>query len=89
MRAAKVDQNHAEIVKALRDYGAMVWSLASVGKGVPDLLVTHNGTTILMEIKHGKNKLTLDQLKFHAEWTGSVLCVVTDVESAIRVLKVI
>ena len=39
MRAARVDQNHVEIVKALRDHGAFVVSLATVGKGVPDLLV--------------------------------------------------
>ena len=89
MRAAKVDQNHAEIVKALRDYGAMVWSLASVGRGVPDLLVTFKNTTILIEVKHGKNKLTEDQLKFHSDWTGGILCIVTDVESAIRVLNLI
>ena len=92
MRAARVDQNHVEIVKALRDYGAMVWSLASVGRGIPDLLVTFKNTTILMEVKDGKKSpsqrnLTKDQLKFHAEWTGGILCIVTDVEGALRVLK--
>ena len=51
MRAAKVDRNQTEIVQALRDYGAFVVSLATVGKGVPDLLVGFKRHTILMEIK--------------------------------------
>ena len=38
-QAAKVDDNQAAIVEALRSLGASVESLAAVGKGVPDLLV--------------------------------------------------
>jgi hypothetical protein len=89
MRAAKVDRNHVEIVKALRDYGAFVVSLASVGKGVPDLLVGYKRHTILIEVKFGNNKLTEDQIVFHGKWPGGVLAIVTDVESAIRVLKLV
>jgi Holliday junction resolvase len=89
MRAARVDQNHVEIVKALRDYGAFVVSLATVGKGVPDLLVGYKRHTILMEIKYGNNKLTEDQIVFHGKWTGGILAVVSDIESAIRVLKLV
>ena len=50
-----MDRNHVEIVKALRDYGAFVVSLASVGKGVPDLLIGYKRHTILMEVKFGRN----------------------------------
>ena len=41
----KTDANHADIVDALRRVGASVVSLASVGNGVPDLLVGFNGRT--------------------------------------------
>jgi Holliday junction resolvase len=89
MRAAKIDQNQVEIVDALRKHGAFVVSLASVGKGVPDLLIGYKRHTILMEIKFGNNKLTEDQIVFHGKWTGGVLAVVTDIESALRVLKLV
>ncbi|HJP47915.1 hypothetical protein [Acinetobacter venetianus] len=42
-RAAKIDANQTEIVKALRKFGASVQSLASTGKGCPDLLVGFRG----------------------------------------------
>jgi hypothetical protein len=89
MRAAKIDQNQVEIVDALRKHGAFVVSLASVGKGVPDLLIGYKRHTILMEIKFGNNKLTEDQIVFHGKWQGGVLAVVTDIESALRVLKLV
>ena len=92
-RRAKVDGNHGEIVDALRRAGASVTSLAAVGKGVPDLLVGHAGRTALVEVKDGSlppsaRGLTIDQQIWHAEWRGGTLAVVCDVESALRVLKV-
>ena len=44
-RAARIDRNQPEIVKALRQVGAHVTSLAAVGDGVPDLLVGFQGMT--------------------------------------------
>lgn len=93
MRAARTDANHTEVVKALRSAGAFVRSLAAVGDGMPDLLVTVNGRTALIEVKDGKKvksaqKLTPDQIKFHAEWTGSCLAIVDGPEAALRVLNV-
>lgn len=38
-RAAKVDTTQREIVETLRAHGCQVRSLASVGQGMPDLLV--------------------------------------------------
>ena len=92
-RRAKVDGNQADIVDALRRAGASVTSLAAVGKGVPDLLVGHRNRTALIEVKDGSlppsaRGLTLDQQIWHAEWRGGTLAVVCDVESALRVLKV-
>ena len=94
MRAARVDANHVQVVEALRAAGATVQSLAGVGKGVPDLLVGHQGHTLLMEVKDGhkspsKRQLTEDQLKWHGEWRGGTLAVVDGPEAALRALGVI
>jgi hypothetical protein len=51
-RAARVDHNHAEIVRALRDVGATVESLAAIGSGCPDALVGFRGVNVLLEIKN-------------------------------------
>ena len=90
-RAAKVDDNQEEIVKALRSVGATVQTLAAVGKGVPDLLVGHRGRTILIEVKDGKKspserRLTEDQVKWHGSWRGGPVAIVTDVEGALRAI---
>lgn len=92
-KRAKLDVNHLEIVATLRKCGATVVSLASVGSGVPDLLVGYSGQTCLMEIKDGdkppsQQKLSEDQLRFHAEWRGGPLVVVNSVDAALRILKV-
>jgi hypothetical protein len=71
-RAARLDANHEEITNAIRGRGWKVQSLASLGKGVPDLLVSGLGDTMLVEVKHGKNELTPDQVKWHAEWLGRI-----------------
>ncbi len=93
MRAAKIDANQNAIVDALRKAGATVQSLASVGKGVPDLLVGIRGRTALLECKDGAKppsarKLTPDQLTWHAAWQGGTLAVVDSPEAALRVLGV-
>jgi hypothetical protein len=90
-RAAKVDDNQAEIVEALKAVGCSVQSLAAVGDGVPDLLVGLRGKNLLMEIKDGskppsRRRLTPDQLKFMSRWKGHV-CVVINFEEALLALR--
>lgn len=92
-RRAKVDANHAEIVRALRKAGATVQSLAEIGDGCPDLLVGLAGKTVLIEVKDSaqppsKRQLTDDQLRWHGAWNGGTLAIVCDVESALRALEV-
>jgi Holliday junction resolvase len=87
MRAAKVDANHGEIVKALRDAGASVQSLATVGKGCPDLVVGKGPDTFLIEVKGPKGKLTDDQVKFIGEWRG-VVHIVRTVDDALQLVGV-
>jgi hypothetical protein len=89
-RSAKVDSNQSEIVAALRKAGAHVQSLAAIGKGCPDLLVSHRGRWHAMEIKDpakppSARKLTEDQVAWHREAQGPVW-VVTTPEEAIMCL---
>lgn len=75
----KIDTNHSEIVAALRACGWLVLSLASMGHGIPDLLIYRAGKYLLAEVKHGKGKLTSDQVDFHAVWPVVILRTVDDV----------
>ena len=95
-RAARVDENQNSIVKALRAHGCDVLSLAAVGKGCPDLLVSrpyYPHHLSLLEIKNpdqdpNKRKLKPAQLKFHAEWKGPIH-VVTSVQEALDAVGIV
>ena len=92
-RAAKIDANQDEVVKALRAVGASVQSLAATGKGCPDLLVGFRGVNYLMEVKDGNKRpseqlLTDDQVIWHKHWLGTVQ-VVNSSEKALRILGVV
>jgi hypothetical protein len=91
MRAAKVDDNQKEIVKALRTLGCSVQHLHSVGAGCPDLLVGYKGFNILLELKDGnkspsQQKLTPDQIIWHRDWRGHVNVVNSSEQAIIAVL---
>lgn len=85
-RAARVDGNHVEIVKALQAIGCSVQSLASMGQGVPDLLCGYHGKNLLLEVKDGSKppsarQLTADEQEWHARWGGQVVTVHTAEEA--------
>ena len=84
-RAARVDENQASIVKALREAGAYVWII-----GLPvDLLVGYNGHSFLVEIKtDSKKRLTALQADFFEKWTGSALARIDSPEAALRMIGV-
>ena len=93
MRAAKVDANQDEIVRALRGVGCTVTLLHRVGRGCPDLLVGRERRTFLMEVKDGSKppsarQLTPDQETWWDEWRGAMPCVVTSVDEALAVVGV-
>jgi Holliday junction resolvase len=89
MTYARIDTNHKEIVKALRNAGATVVSLAAMKHGCPDLLVGYAGETVLMEIKRdAKAKFTPDQLEFLGKWKGGAISRVDSVDAAIRALGI-
>jgi hypothetical protein len=66
----RLDSTHAAIVAALKRIGCRVQSLAAVGGGVPDLLVSYRGgrVLLLLECKSKGGTLTAAQRKFHDEW---------------------
>lgn len=83
---ARTDTNHTEIVAAFRKLGCSVLSLASLGKGVPDLLVSLGGITWLVEVKMPKGKETGDQIAFISGWKGC-RALVRDLEGAITTVR--
>ena len=94
MRATRIDGNHVAVVQALRKAGANVESLASVGKGVPDLLVGFRRQFVLFEVKDGAKcpsaqKLTDAQVAWHKQWDGFPVFVVTSPVHAVNTLEAI
>lgn len=90
-RNAKVDANQKQIVSALRRAGCSVQSLATVGKGCPDLLVGRNGKNFLFEVKDGAKvpsarKLTDDEKQWHQAWAGQI-AVVESIDDAVRLIE--
>ena len=89
-RASKVDRNHGEIVKALRSVdGVSVQTLASLGGGIPDLLIGSRDRTFLVEVKDGakypsERALTPDQEKWIRKWRGSPVKIILDEGEALR-----
>ena len=84
--AARTDKNHKERVAAFRKLGASVLSLASMGRGVPDLLVAKDWVTWLIEVKTLKGKETFDQVHFAIDWKGKreIVRTIADVESVVK-----
>ena len=88
--AKRVDLNHQEVVKTLRSLGATVFDASRLGQGFPDLVVGYNHQTVLVEIKSGEaKKFTAAQLKFMADWKGSAVVRINDVDGAIRLIKIL
>jgi Holliday junction resolvase len=90
-RAARVDDNHPDIVTAFEALGCTVLSLAAMGKGCPDLLIGCDLSNYLVEVKNPnqdpcKRKLTPDEMKFQKMWRGqwSLIENVQDVPSFVK-----
>lgn len=86
----RVDANQKEIVEILRQLGATVFILSSIGKGLPDLLVGFRGKNFLFEIKDGskpksQKKLTKAQEVFFDVWKG----IVFKAENADEIIKIL
>jgi hypothetical protein len=91
-RAAKVDRNQSEIVKALRKIGAVVL-ITSQLKNCFDILVLFQSRIYIVEIKDGElpssaRKLTGGELEFKqkAESVGCVYHVITSIDEALEMI---
>lgn len=91
MTRARIDRNQSEIVRALRQAGASVQSLAEIGQGCPDILVGFRQKNWVLEIKDGMappsaQKLTEDEKRWHQGWSGEVY-LVKSVQEALKVIS--
>ncbi len=87
-RAARVDNNHAAIVRQLRQAGASVWDTSRFGQGAPDLVVSWGSRVYLVEVKSKDGTLTADEADWHAAWKGPVH-IVRSIEEALAALNAI
>ena len=91
-RAAKVDSNQPDIIKALRQVGARVQPIHAIGKGCPDLLVAYRDQWHVLELKDGakvpsKQVLTDDEERWHDEFGQQApVHICNSVEAALRII---
>lgn len=90
-RAARIDGNQNEIVKAFRKIGASVL-ITSQLKNCFDLLVGYKGVNYIVEIKDGskppsQRKLTIGEKKFREGWKGGEYFIIKNIDEAIELLK--
>jgi hypothetical protein len=90
MTRARVDDNQAVIVAALRQVGATVQILSAVGRGCPDLLIGFRSLNTLLEVKDAaksasRRTLTPDERAWHEQWRGQVTTVTTVDEALIAI----
>lgn len=75
MKRGRTDANQSEVVKHLRQMGASVAVISSLGGGVPDLIVGVAGRNYLVELKDpkkppSKRLLTREEDAFRQAWAG-------------------
>ena len=89
-RYPRLDTNHRALADFARSVGCSVQSLASIGKGCPDLLLGQRGVNYLVEVKDpsrppSERKLTPLEALWHPLWRGQVAVVETQ-EDLLRLL---
>jgi hypothetical protein len=88
MHAKRVDSNHKELTKALRDMGCSVFDTSRVAGGFPDVVCGKNGVTVLVEFKSSvKAKFTAAQDLFILNWRGSPVVRINNIDDAINLVK--
>ncbi len=68
----KRDKNHIQIVHYFEERGCEVFCSADLGGGFPDLVVSYNDHTFLVEIKTETGELTEAQERFFLRWLAAV-----------------
>lgn len=85
----RTDANQNAIVRALRQVGASVESLSSVGRGCPDLLAGFRGEDYKLECKTDKGELRDSQEKWNQNWRGRPPITARTPEEALRAIGAI
>lgn len=85
--ACRTDPNQKDIVDALRKAGYTVTLLHQAGEGVPDLVAGRHPIMRFLEVKVPGKKLNDRQKKFHGDWKGPPIGVVTSPEEALQFLR--
>lgn len=80
-RAAKVDDNQADVVKLFRKLGWTVLIISQL-KNCCDIIISKSGRTVAVEIKDGKKppsqrKLSAGEIKFRDNWQGEYALIET------------
>lgn len=78
--ARKVDDNHTAVVERFEALGFAVQSLAAIGNGCPDLLVSRGQKTACVEVKDGAKvpsarRVNDGQRAWWSRWKGKVFLV--------------
>jgi hypothetical protein len=88
-RRAKTDTNQTSLTAGLRQAGVSVQPIHMIGQGCPDLLVGLAGQNYILELKApgapSRQRLTPDEVEWHATWRGQV-AVVRTLDEALRVV---
>ncbi len=61
------------MIKELRQRGFSVLDISQVGGNAPDLVVSKNGFTFMIEVKTGKAKARQGQQDFAENWRGLII----------------
>ena len=83
--AKRVDANQSSIVAGLREFGASVKDVHTIG-GFFDILAGFHGRDYKFEIKEESGRLTPAEIEFHKSWCGSPVYVIHSIEEAIQIL---
>ena len=83
----RIDANQTEIVSCIRQIGATVQDLSTVGGGCPDIIVGYKKVNYFFEIKTKQGKLNKRQIKWHDHWQGQVH-VIRDEMEAFEIMRV-
>jgi hypothetical protein len=86
-RAAKVDKNQAELVKAWRELGGEVLHLHMLGEGAPDLLMGMAGDIELVEVKSEDGALNQRQIEWRRWWRGRPPRLIRTVEELVKLAE--
>ena len=86
-RRVHQDASASPIDAWMKARGASVLLLDSLGKGKPDRLYGFRGANLLVELKTGKGKRTLEQELFAATWRGQTVYLWRTEEDAAATLR--